>query len=256
MIPLPPSDISVVISDQFSMICNYPVGSVCPKSRENPQISSHVTVCSHSSQLQTHLLEPLSKYVKRHFRFTSVCPIRGWDLTNIWKAGGRSTVQTESSAPSSLDICSQVIHTAQQLWLGFILIKQESRPMHLPLTTLLLQMKGGSTINREAHSPNGIAVNVLQKTVINWHHPSSLNLVGLAKINTEMWTDQWGLGLGGGGDGGSGESWVSQWENAFRLGTRYQGGQGGHVQVWRQARWREVTPRLPKPQTQEHQNKL
>lgn len=35
--------------------------------------------------------------------------------------------------------------------------------MHLPLITLLLQLKGGSTIDREAHSPNGIAVNALQK---------------------------------------------------------------------------------------------
>lgn len=71
-----------------------------------------------------------------------------------------STVQTGSSAPSSLDMCSQIGSYSSPALIGF---KQIKRPMHLPLITLLLQMKGGSTVNREAHSPNGIAVNVLQK---------------------------------------------------------------------------------------------
>lgn len=53
------------------------------------------------------------------------------------------------------------IRGAQQLCLWLII--QENRPMHLPLITLLLWMKGESTINREAHLPNRIAMNVLQK---------------------------------------------------------------------------------------------
>lgn len=101
--------------------------------------------------------------------------------------------------------------------------------MHLPLITLLLQLKGGSTIDREAHSPNGIAVNALQKQL-----PTGI-IARFGRSCQDQHRDVnrpmglvWG---GGGGDGGSGGSWVSQWENAFGLGARYQGGQGGHVQI-------------------------
>lgn len=97
----------------------------------------------------------------------SVCPVCGWDLTNVWMAGGRRHVWVLSRLShqllQNLACALKWIHGAQQLWLWFLLIKQENRPMHLPLITLLLQTKGGSTINREAHLPNGIAVNVLQK---------------------------------------------------------------------------------------------
>lgn len=65
MILLPPTNISVVTSDQFSMIFNYAVGIMCLKSRENSQISSHVTVFPHSSQLQFHLQEPLTNCIKK-----------------------------------------------------------------------------------------------------------------------------------------------------------------------------------------------
>jgi hypothetical protein len=47
--------------------------------------------------------------------------------------------------------------------------------------------------------------------------------------------------------GGSGGSWVSQWENAFGLGARYQGGQGGHVQIEGKPDGEKFHPNYPTP---------